>query len=186
MHETNSIKTCWVLDDTWQGYPRRFWSEGLKSAGYAIQWVKRPSDFVRQVQTIRSHHPESLALLDISLDDPVPIEIRVYDRCVQDALSRRGTPMPFHGQAVGLWLWDQRHVLRLPYAYVSSHPGLFVPQLTFKQGDPEFAGRGDVVTNGEIALMLSRGYEGPIGDRVAGILRRWNSEQWINQTGAAV
>jgi hypothetical protein len=185
MDETSLIKTCWVLDDTWHGYARRFWGEGLNRAGYDIQWVKKPSDFVRQMQAIKSHHPESLALLDIALDDPMPGVIQPYDLCVQDALSRRGTPMRFHGQAVGLWLWDQRHVLRLPYAYVSSHSGLFVSQLTFKQGDPEFAGKGHVVTDGGIALMLSRGYEGPIGDCVAGILSRWASEQWINQTGAA-
>jgi hypothetical protein len=183
--ENNQIHpVCWVLDDEWQRYPRRFWGPSLTQAGYQVRYCTTANKLVAQVLAEKENRQANdLVLIDISLDESMPTSINAYDVCVQQALAKEGTPAPFHGQAVGLWLWDQRHSLRLPYAYVSNHPGLFVKQLAFKPEDPEFGGRFDQTPQGGSALLFNRGHEGDIAQCVLGVLARWQAEQWIKRSG---
>ena len=180
-NETTATKTCWVLDDEWEGYPRRFWSEGLRNAGFTIHAIYKSGEFVTEVEKmIGSRQSGDIALIDIALDAPMPSSIAAHHQCVQQALTQRGTPHAFHGQAVGIWLWDQRSRLRLPYAYVSSHPGLFLEQLALKSGDTEFGGDDALDASKGAALMVNRGQEGEIGSFVAGVCQRWSAANWVS------
>lgn len=179
--ETTATKTCWVLDDEWGGYPRLYWSEGLRDAGYTVRWIAKASDFVQQVEdTVDGRQPGDIALIDITGDGPMPSSIALFDECVQKELARRRTPCPFHGQAVGLWLRDRRLLLRLPYAYVSSHSGLFLEQLALTSEVTEFGGGDALDANKGAALMVSRGQEGQIAGFVAGVCQRWSDAQWLS------
>lgn len=156
----------------------------MESAGYTVRFFEKASDFVVQVAASASNRqPGDLALIDISLDDVMPSAIDREHQCVQRALALRDSPHPFHGQAVGLWLWGRRAALKLPYAYVSSHHGLFVHQLALDQADPEFGEAGGLAAHGKTGLMVGRGKEGPIGDFVVGICQRWHDAKWIRASG---
>lgn len=178
----NHTKRCWVLDDEWGGYPRRLWFPALEAAGYTVEKFSKASPFVQQVKARAPCSSGDIALLDISLDESAPPELGTHSRAVQHALSIKGLFFPFSGQAVGLWLWQQRKSLRLPYAYISSHPGLFMDGVEVSGSDPEF-GFNRASSSDWFPLMCERGKEGNIVVHFEAVMTRWQEGGWLPCSG---
>lgn len=115
----------------------------LNTDGYVTHWARDLTEGWAAIQAARTNSsPQySLILIDMLLERKE--SAFSTEQIVIDAASSTRNKASFpSGQCLGLRLWHQRKTLKLPYAYVTNHLELWMPQLTHPSGqnDPEFGG----------------------------------------------
>lgn len=114
----------------------------------------------------------NLVIIDLQLDELMPEELAPYTRAIQPHRNNRAYSLENSGQAIGLWLWAERTTKKIPYGYLTSHPGLYVQDVRIGGNKIEFEGKAI-----EQQLLCPRGSQG-IVQFAEQVLQCWQNQNW--------